>query len=352
MRGKLQGTPIKKDGVTVGWRVRVDVTTDTGKKKTKGFDRKTLKLAQDAAIEFLAKNGRVIEETPVGTVSQAIDSVAADLWSQLEGGNTKRDYLRCAESLRKEFGDRPVSTVTAPQLTQYFKRYSSGSKRMMNEHWKVARAVFGYACSDLGWIDASPMASARKPKATKIMREWPPLTREQFDKVLPHLSPEHHLFFRLLAETGARPSEAWKLDTNDRLEFMRDVWWFVVKRGKTEAATRRVPIPDSLARDLQSKGPKPFPYIVGMKHLGSHMRAVWKKAMKEAGIPYTRPYEVRAMRINEWRRMAIPGIVRRTMVGHTSEKTTNDWYDHVDAAEVLKALGVSADGIDPAADEE
>jgi len=38
--------------------------------------------------------------------------------------------------------------------------------------------------------------------------------------------------------------------------------------------------------------------------------------------------------------MALPGLVRRTMVGHTSERTTNDWYDHVDAVEVLKALGL------------
>ncbi len=342
MRGKLQGTPLKKDGAIVGWRVRVDVTTDTGAKQTKGFDRKTLKGAQDAAIEFLAKNGRVIQKAEGGTVSEAIDAVSADLWSQLRGIRTKQNYLICAERLRGEFGTRSIADVTAPQLTQYFKRFASGSPRMMTEHWKVARAVFGYAASDLGWIDANPMDVARKPKATKQGKEWPVLVREQFDAILPNLDDEHRLFYRLLAETGARPSEAWGLDVNDRLEFLQDVWWFVVKRGKTEASTRRVPIPDSLARDLRKVGPKPFPAIQGMADPVSHLRYVWTAAMKSAKIPYTRPYEVRAMRINEWRRMAVPGLIRKSMVGHTSEKTTNDWYDHVDAAEVLKALGVGS----------
>lgn len=341
MRGKLQGTPLKKNGVVVAWRVRVEVTTETGAKKPKGFERKTLKAAQDAAIAFLAKNGRVIESAPEGTVSQAIDSVAADLWEQFEGAITKKNYLRCAEGLRKEFGDRPISSVTAPQLTQYFKRFSSGSQRMMNEHWKVARAVFKYAASDLGWIETNPMDVARKPKATGKGREWPILTREQFDTILPHLKEPYRLFFRLLAETGARPSEARTLHTEDRLEFMRDVWWFVVRKGKTPAATRRVPIPDALARDLQGAGPRPFAQIADMKDPVGHIVTVWGNAMEGAGISYTRPYEVRAMRINEWRRMAVPGIIRRSMVGHTSEKTTNDWYDHVDAAEVLKSLGVT-----------
>lgn len=339
MRGKLQGSPIKKNGVTVGWRVRVTVTTATGGKTTKGFDRKTLAAAQDAAVKYLGKHGRFEPDAAPGTVKQVVALIVADLWSQL-AEHTKENYLICAKKLADEFGNRPINTVSTPQITNYLKRYSDGSKRMMNEHFKVAKAVFGYAASDLGWIDRNPVLEARKPKATGDGKEWPVLVREEFDRILPHMDAEHRLFYRLVGETGARPSEAWGLDTNDRLEFLRDVWWLVVRRGKTEAATRRVPIPDSLARDLQAAGPKPFATIASMKDPNRHLRNHWADAMNAAKIPFTRPYEVRAMRINEWRRMAVPGLIRKSMVGHTSERTTNEWYDHVDAAEVLKALGV------------
>jgi integrase len=342
MRGKLQGSPIKKGGVTIGWRVRVSYETETGAKKTKGFDRRTQKAAQDAAIEWLAKHGRKVTSTTDGTVSEAIDAVDVDLWAQLRGDNTRDDYKRCAEVLRAEFGDRLVSEVTSAQLTRYYKRFCDGSKRMMNEHWKVGRAVFGYAVSDLGWISVNPMIGARKPTAHKAPRQWAPLTREQFDCILPNLEEPYQLFYRTLAETGARPSEVWGLDTGERIDFQRDVYWFVVKKGKTDASKRRVPIPDSLARDLLAKGPRPFEPIAVMAYPSTHLRYVWEQAMAAAEIPYTRPYEVRAMRINEWRRMAIPGVVRKTMVGHTSEKTTNDWYDHINAEEVLKALGIGA----------
>jgi integrase len=353
MRGKLQGTPIRKDGRIVAWRVRVKVTTATGGKKDKAFERKTLREAQDAAIEHLRDNGRVETIPDAGTVADAIEAVAEDLWRPDHiRPTTRANYMACARTLGEEFAGRPIDSITPPQLTQYYKRFAKGSKRMMDEHWKVGRAVFGYAASDLGWIDRSPMEDARKPKATGEGREWPVLAREQFDLILPHLDETHRLFYRLIGETGARPSEAWGLDVGDRLEFVRDVWWFVVSRGKTEAATRRVPIPDALARDLRAAGPRPFAEIAGARHPNSHLEVRWKNAMKAAGVPHTRPYEVRAMRVNEWRRMAVPGLIRRTMVGHTSEKTTNDWYDHVDAAEVLKALGVGSGVGDHAADGE
>lgn len=348
-RGRMQGTPLRnKDGRITGWRVRVAYETLTGAKKVKGFERETLQAAQDAAFEWLARHGRAQERPEGGTVSQAVEAVDRDLWAQFRGKSTRKDYQRCSRAFETAFGPRPIAEITAPQLTNYFKRYVDGSKRGMDEHWKAIKSVFDYAASDLGWIVANPMKAARKPKATGEGRDWPVLVREQFNQILPHLDPMMQIFYRLLGETGARPSEAWTLNTETRLTFHRDVWWFVVEIGKTDAATRRIPIPDSLYRDLIAAGPEPFKSIASAKSPATYVLWRWKAAMKAAGIAYTRPYEVRAMRINEWRRMKVDKMVRKSMVGHTSEKTTNDWYDFVDADEVLKALQIAPDGTDDA----
>ena len=331
----MQGTKLS-DG---RWRVVVVLTGERGEKIRKGFERRTQKLAQDAALEFLRDNGRQVVDPTCGTVSKLVELVQLDLWKHLSP-NTKKNYTYYIDMFLADHGELLVDEITPPLITSYLKRYSAKSKRTMDEHVKVLKSVFGYAASDLGWIDRSPVEDARKPKTSGKTTDWPVLTRAQFDKILPHLPKPYHLFYRLLAETGARPSEAWGVDTEERLEFIQDVWWFVVKRGKTEASTRRVPIPDALARHLQAAGKFPFSSFGKLVQPAKHLRDVWETAMEAAQIPYTRPYEVRAMRINEWRRMALPGLVRRTMVGHTSERTTNDWYDHVDAVEVLKALGL------------
>ena len=335
MRGPMQGTKLKNGT----YRVVVSITKPDGTPGRKYFERKTLREAQLAAQEFISKNGRNPKPIRCGTLAEALDAVSAHLWKELQSDETRASYKSYAGRIKEAMGSRTISEITSPEITAFLGQFADKSPRTINEYVKVLNSAFKYAISDLGWIQQNPVPGARKPKGKK-----PPernrITREVFDKVLAHVPEDQKLYFIALAEIGCRPSELWTF-TPDRVESYRDIWWYVIEKGKTAAASRTVPISDELAHALLDLGAPPFPWIANKKQPRSAVQHVWQKAMKDAGIPYTNPYQIRSMRLNEWRRAGVGDDPLTKMAGHTDIRTTDEHYRNITRDEVLEALGLT-----------
>jgi len=338
MRGPLQGTLLKNGK----WRVVVTVTDVHGVKRPKTFERKTQREAQNAAHEFIQKQGRTPPAIMPGTLAEAIDAVDSHLWKDL-APTTRRNYKLYGEKIKLQLGHRRVVDVTSPEITRYLSQYANQSRRTMQEHANVLQAAFSYAVSDLGWLEHNPVPGARKPKCTGGW-DHTPLTREDFDRIYQHL-PEHtRLFFRAWAWTACRPSELWNL-TPDRIISKADVWWFTVQTGKTEAARRWVPLHDDMARELNVDNP--FPWLQIQFPLVT-IRKVWIQAFKDHNrgkpeseqLKYTKPYSIRSMVLNEWRLKGYSDMVRKTTGGHGKIEVTKEFYDFPVMEEILDAFGM------------
>jgi len=337
MRGRLQGTKLKNGR----WRVVVIVTDVHGVKSRKSFDRSTQREAQQAAHEFIQKQGRTPPPIMPGTVAEAIDAVDAGLWGHL-APSTRKNYRLYGEKIKQQLGHRKVAEVTSPEITRYLGQFAHQSARTVQEHSNVLQAAFSYAVSDLGWITHNPVPGARKPKC-KGGWDHAPLTRENFDRIYEYLPDYSRLFFRAWAWTGCRPSELWTL-TPDRIVSRNDVWWFMVEAGKTEAARRWVPLHDDLARELKVENPFlwlkiRFPLVT--------IRKVWMRAIDDYNaknedhpITYTKPYSIRSMVLNEWRLRGFSDMVRKTTGGHGKIEVTKEFYDYPVMQEILDAFGM------------
>jgi integrase len=333
MRPDGSGTKIIKNGRTY-WRVRILLTDEYGRKTVKSFERASLIDAQNAARLYEARYGRVFESEPPGTVAQLFERVDLAVWSA--AGEKHRVnaniYRRKWESL---IGELPVTSLETPHLTRTLHLICRGKSRSyIVKAARALRQALAYAVSDLGWLEHNPADGMRVPKAANKARTYPPMSAEEYARVLALADDKCALLIRLIGECGMRPIEAERVRP-EHLFTAHDRWLVRIPKSKTEAGIRCVPVPDDLARRIEAEGGKGWD---GISDPCEHLRKWWRT------VSETRLYDLRGWRSDEWRRMGVPDQVRTWLMGHTSPRFTQTAYETITSSDVLAMFNVGYEG--------
>jgi integrase len=189
----------------------------------------------------------------------------------------RRDLARYAYPFFDERLGRTVSAITPRDVSRWIgwladesaqgRRLTDGSIRRIVA---PARSCLATAKRE-GLIRSNPVDGAALPKREEIVEDGEErarvFTREQLGAVLEIVHPRHRLFFRLLAATGLRWSEAVALRWRDlelelsprvkvrRAEARRRKGGARYKPPKSKYGRRDVPLDASLARDLRRHRP-------------------------------------------------------------------------------------------------
>jgi integrase len=330
MRPDGTGSKITKGGKTY-YRVRVQIRDEYGRKKIKGFERKTLIDAQNAAARFLAKNGRTFKSEPCGTMQDLFQRVELAVWSDTSDKNLAdcKMYRKLWES---HIGELPVDGIETPMLTKILGLMcQKKSKSFIDKAVRTITQAFAYAKSDLGWIESNPGEGIRKPKAAGKQITYQDVTREEYNKMLGLADDKCRLLIRLIGECGMRPSEAERVRP-EHLFSAHDYWMVTIPKSKTTAGIRSVPVPDTLAREIEAHAGKGWEGITDPK---DHLRHWWRANSK------TRLYDLRGWCADEWRRKGVNDQVRSYLLGHTNPQFTQRVYEDLTAKDTLEMFGLS-----------
>ena len=311
------------------WRVRISVTDEFGRTKQKGFEAKTLIGAQTKARLWEAKHGRKINTGPgAGTLKDAIEYTKKAVWIHTTEKH-QTEMARYASYWTKDLGDCLISDITAPILTKTIEKMGLKSASAINKCSTCIKQVFAYAISDLGWIERNAANDLRKPEPdTSTKKIYPPMTSEEYDRVLKLAEPRVQLMIRLTGECGLRPSEANRVRP-EHLSSIRDRWMLGVDRSKTVAGIRSIPVPDTLATMILNWNESDWE---GISDPSDHVRHWWRENSK------TRFYDLRGWYADQLRRRGISSQVRTYLIGHTDPKFTQKVYESIIETDLLDAF--------------
>lgn len=319
------GCKIERGGRTY-YRVTVTLTDEFGRKKLKGFERRTLVEAQNAARTFLGQHGRTFMSEPVGTLADLFEHVDHALWSQ-----TGESHRRSMNLFRKKWiefiGHVALDDIDPPLLTRSLQAMTAGKSRsVITKAANCIRQALAYAVSDLGWLERNPGEFIRLPKSTARLKSYPPMTRDEYRRMLGLADDKCRLLLRLIGECGMRPSEAARVRPND-LMTANDRWLVRIPKSKTAAGVRVVPVSDQLAREIEELAGKGWE---GIADPTDHLRRWWRANSA------TRLYDLRGWCADEWRRQGVPDQIRSWLLGHTNPRFTQTVYETLTAEDTLK----------------
>ncbi|MFN3730093.1 MAG: tyrosine-type recombinase/integrase [Fimbriimonadaceae bacterium] len=319
------GCKIERGGRTY-YRVTVTLTDEYGRKKLKGFERRTLAEAQNAARMFLAQHGRAFRSEPAGTLADLFEHVDNALWSQA-GDAHRRSMNLFRRKWEAIIGHVALDDLDPPFLTRSLGAMTSGRSRSVITKAAICiRQALGYAVSDLGWLKTNPAELMRLPKSTATPKSYPPMTGGEYRRLLDLADAKCRLMLRLIGECGMRPSEAARVRPNDLIT-ANDRWLVRIPKSKTAAGVRVVPISDQLAREIEERAGKGWE---GVDDPAEHLRKWWRKHSA------TRLYDLRGWCADEWRRQGVPDQVRSWLLGHTNPRFTQTVYETLTAEDTLK----------------
>lgn len=192
-----------------------------------------------------------------------------------------------------------------------------------NAPWGRRRGPREYAVNPFSYIERFPIE-----KGAKYI---PPINAAQ--QVIDSAKGPGKIYLRLMAETGARPSEARCLRWQDVGE--DHVILYTRKKRGGDLTPRKVPITESLAKDLAAMrtfSPEDIYVFQQSKKEEPHVHRwahnIQIKACREAGVRYFTLHAWRhyhASKLADDKTLSLPQIQRR--LGHESA-TTTDRYLH------------------------
>ena len=197
-------------------------------------------------------------------------------------------------------GDKRIVAITRADVRKFVSdEVAEGLKaNTIRSHYSVLRAAFNFAATDLDILVPFPrLKPGDLPDPAEDQREHRVLSDEELSRVLSSCSGRSRLFFRTLAETGCRCSEALGL-TPERvgdgvIKFERQMARDGSLRPlKTRQSKRTIEIALPLSAELRLAGDKVrvFPRL-------SHreIERQWAAALQHAGLedPQPVPHDLR-----------------------------------------------------------
>lgn len=204
--------------------------------------------------------------------------------------NSQSVYLVALDRLRPAFGEKRMTSITRLDVRAFVaaERKQRLKANTIDSHLSVLSAVFAFARDDLGIPVVMPrLKPSERPKPVDDQREHRVLSDPELACVLDACGDRDRLFFRALAETGARQSEMLGLAARrvgaDEITFAEQL----SRDGtlaplKTRQSRRTIEITRGLAAELR--------IAAGPERVFAHLthRAIgraWARALERARIP-------------------------------------------------------------------
>lgn len=322
------------------------------------YEGKRYKVRGNSLEEVIEKKIKKLKELEKNTVILT-PHTTVDQWAE-EAFKVYKSHVKGLPEMKMRYnkyispviGSMPISKVRAVQCQEILNECSGMSFSHLTKLRQEIKFLFSSAM-DNQLIDSDPAARLVLPENLKgSRRSITDHERTHLQKVFDQYEP--FLFFRIMLETGARPSEVMELigrdiDHKEKLLHIRGT--------KTVNSDRYVPIPAALYELI--KDVSPFDPIVhtltGKKHDRDSYRRLRERLYRELNIsmganvvrnqivpPYPlaedfTPYCLRHTFCTDLCKSGVDVRTAQRLMGHANISITADIYTHVDMKEIKKA---------------
>jgi integrase len=259
--------------------------------------------------------------------------------------STIRAYRQSMAPALATFGHVPLAKITTDHVENLCLELGNTRRSQMTRE-VLRNFLRHFEARDIVKGNAAEKSQAVKVKKTPKPRiSWDEL--KGIAEYADNLTLQ--LFVATLADTGMRPyKECAGLKKKDLKEDDHG-WWIAVPDSKTETGIRDIPIDGRLFDALQGLAPDSewlFPTEKDTRFHWRNMLKAWhrwqiKWIMGEGKNPNRPLYDLYSLRHLYCSSMAQAGVrdkVLQRLMGHKDIRTTNQYYNHADAAEVQKAI--------------
>lgn len=325
---------------------RVQVGTDstgkavykwaTGSSKQELFQNAARILNEHGQQEHIAKDIRPFKEYSIS-------------WLNLyKEGNIRHTTMAEYRSLLNKhlipaFGDMNLSEITTDAIQAMLNEKRGYSKKTNHEMLMLLRAILDSAMED-GYITRNPAKSKRIKNPSKRKEERIPLTDEQINDVIAHISMlkqgRDRRYVALLSYTCMRREEILGLQWDDCIHIRRAVTFSknraVIGDTKNEMSMRTIPMPDALRQWLTKEDENQL-FVIQDHVSQSFVKRMWERIQKRINVYGATPY---CFRHTFTTRMYRAGINEKTMQkigGWSDVSTMRNIYTHVQEQDLLKA---------------
>ena len=221
--------------------------------------------------------------------------------------------LRCVQHLKKAFATRRLIDVGPDEIEQYLRdrlrqrvRIRTGEGYVergllkpttVHQEMRVLRRMLNVAVRKR-LLTSNPCGMVEFPVGLKGLFRPHYVTWSEQQKIENHATPHLRNAVRIIAETGLRVKKELLPMKKDQIDFVKAVVW--IPDSKTPNGVAEVPLSeyalDAFRKQVEISGPGEFLFPSDLNrngHLGS-LRTAWSKALRRAGIPYFRLYDLRS----------------------------------------------------------
>jgi integrase len=226
---------------------------------------------------------------------------------------THNANLRCVQHLKRAFATRRVIDVGPDEIELYLRerlrqrvkvRIGSGYREQgllkattVHQELRVLRRMLNVAVRKR-LLTSNPCAMVEFPVTLKGLFRPHYVTWSEQQQIENNAMPHLRNAIRIIAETGLRVKKELLPMKKDQIDFLNAVLW--IPDSKTPNGVAEIPLTKVALEAFQNQvafsgnGEFLFPSDLNREgHLRS-LRTAWKKALKRAGIPYFRLYDLRS----------------------------------------------------------
>jgi integrase len=234
-------------------------------------------------------------------------------YSKLRQPGTHSANLRCVQHLKKTFANCRLIDVGPDEIELYLRerlrqrvrvRTGKGYRELglikattVHQEMRVLRRMLNVAVKKK-LLPSNPCAMVEFPVALKGLFRPHYVTWSEQRQIENNAMPHLRNAIGIIAETGLRAKKELLPMKKDQIDFLNEVLW--IPDSKTPNGVAEIPL-SKLALEafrnqiaISGNGEFLFPSDLNQDgHLKS-LRTAWRKALKRAGIPYFRFYDLRS----------------------------------------------------------
>lgn len=256
------------------------------------------------------------------TLAQVIDDYAN---SRRDVGPSRQKHYQHVKRHLGPLRDRSAASVTPTLVRAWVDALEASlAPASIRAYVGILREVFDHA-----EIEPNPAKhpSVRLPKANQEIVN-PPTTSE-FAQMVDAITPRHRFALILIEGTGLRVNEVAKLTWGD-IDASRSR--LRVLGTKTKAATRWVPIEDSLMFAIFDSCPhedRTSDRAIIPNFNDQTFRNAVARSARDANIAHYSPHDIRHRYVSMLVQAQVPVPIVAKIVGHSKSSMTLDTYSHV-----------------------
>jgi integrase len=226
---------------------------------------------------------------------------------------THNANLRCVQHLKRDFATRRLIDVGPDEIELYLRerlrqrvkvRIGKGYRELgllkattVHQEMRVLRRLLNVAVRKR-LLTSNPCAMVEFPVTLKGLFRPHYVTWSEQQQIENHAMPHLRNAIRIIAETGLRVKKELLPMKKDQIDFLNAVLW--IPDSKTPNGVAELPLSKialgAFHNQVVISGTGEFLFPSDLNREGHLMslRTAWRKALKRAGVPYFRLYDLRS----------------------------------------------------------